>query len=98
MPVIVKNQNRYRKVYPATRKGGRAQVSYTTNIEAGEITMADTFEGTYTFTTTFTTIPSVTLSANSNVNVFITALSTTSVSIETSAPMTGKIYVQIIEL
>lgn len=98
MPVIVKNQNRYRKVYPATRKSGQARVSYTTQVESGEITMVSAFEGTYTFTTQFTKVPSVTASANKNVNVFITALSTTSVSIETSAAITGKIYVQIIEL
>ena len=44
MPVIVKNQNRYRKVYPATRKSGQARVSYTTQVESGEITMVSAFE------------------------------------------------------
>ncbi|MBC8410921.1 MAG: hypothetical protein H8E12_19725 [Rhodobacteraceae bacterium] len=101
MPVIVKNQDRYRKVYPGTRKAGRGAVSYTTKIEVGEITLTDAFVGTYTFTNAFSKIPSVTISvvgAAGNVNVFITSVSTTSVSIETSAAITGKINVQIIEV
>ena len=101
MPVIVKNQDRYRKVYPGTRKAGRGSVSYTTKIEVGEITLSSAYQGTYTFTTPFSKIPSVTLSvvgAQGNVNVFITSLSITTVSIETSAAITGKINVQIIEV
>ena len=36
MPVVTKNQNRFRKVYPGIRKNSVNQVLYAKKIEAGK--------------------------------------------------------------
>jgi hypothetical protein len=62
-----------------------------------------TFDGTndyvtYTFTASFTCEPIVTVTADEDVNAFVTALSKTQVTVEVSkAGYTGKVYLQAIE-
>ena len=52
----------------------------------------------YTFQTTFGCTPIVTVSADEDVNAFITSLSSTSVKIEVSkSGYDGKVYMQAIE-
>lgn len=67
--------------------------------ETGAITMTGEITTTYTFTETFPSAPIITaISADNtvvdggNVNVFVSSVSTTSVTFKTSAPMTGKIH------
>tara|TARA_B100000700_G_C14973698_1_gene822729 strand:+ start:1104 stop:1409 length:306 start_codon:yes stop_codon:yes gene_type:complete len=101
MPVLRKNQNRFRKVYPGVRKS--AVFDTALQIEAGEISLSDASSGTYTFKKSFKQAPAVTATvynaaADANVNVVISAISETSVTIETSAAITGKVHVQIIEV
>ena len=105
MPVLTKNQNRFRKVYPGIRKNSVNQVLYDKKIEAGEITLTDESEGSYTFQLGYLTTPSVTatvydssVGGGANTNVTIKSIDTTSVTIETSQAITGTVYVQVVEL
>ena len=97
-----KDKNRWRKVYPFLRR--RPVYTFCANkeigMETGFINYDNVATGTYTFTPgLFSAIPTLTaisidnLSNNSaNVNVFVTAISTTSVTIESSAPFTGRVH------
>jgi|TARA_A100000164_G_C21285283_1_gene486416 hypothetical protein len=105
MPVITKNQNRFRKVYPGIRKNSVNQVMYTKKIEAGSILLTDSYQGTYTFELGYLEIPSVTATVYDttatgagNTNVIISDVTRTSVTIQTSQAITGTIYVQVVEL
>jgi hypothetical protein len=102
MPVLRKNQNRFRKVYPGIRKP--AVYESLAQIEGGEISLINASTGTYTFKKIFGAAPSVTATVYDaegtagNVNVIITTVSSTSVTIATSEAITGKIHIQIIEV
>jgi len=102
-----KDKNRYRKVYPYLRK---APVwDYCSNVpvemEVGEISYNDTNTGTYTFTSTFTNAPIITAisydeysNGTANVNVYIDSVSTTSVTLNTSANFTGTVHFHAIRV
>ena len=105
MPVLTKNQNRFRKVYPGIRKNAVNQILYQKKIEAGEIVLTDASEGTYTFQLGYSVIPSVTATVydssaggSANTNVTIKSINESSVTIETSQKITGTVYVQVVEL
>lgn len=102
---------RFRKVYPYYRKPPR--YSYIASsplgdnvvLEVGDITMSGTDTGTYSFTESFTSAPSIsgitkdtTVAGDANVNVYVQSISTSSVTFRTSAPFTGKISFQAIEV
>ena len=100
MPVIRKNLQQYRKVYPGIRKTPKynAQVVLDQNLtmETGNTLFDANTQTTYTFTKTYTTVPTVTASltaitAGDQVNIFISSISTTSVSFGASAPNSGKV-------
>ena len=97
--------NRYRKIYPYVRKQPKfAQVSdKKVVIEIGELVYTNSASETYTFVETYSSEPVVgAISYDSegnnsaNVNVYISTLTTTSVTIKTSQNFTGKIHFQII--
>ena len=103
MPVLVKNQNRFRKTYPGVRKTAVDQALYPSKVEAGTITLANQSSGTYSFSYSYNKAPAVTVSVQTgvgdgNVAAYVSAVSTTSVTIETSANVTGTVYVQVIEI
>lgn len=92
--------NRYRKIYPFLRfKPSIQQIQESDVIvEAGEITFTSADSGSHSFTKSFSSAPYVTATAydsagnaDANVNVFITAVSTSAVTIKTSAAFTGKV-------
>lgn len=91
--------NRYKKVYPLIRMrpvydeilmlGGLGS-------EAEIIDFNNSFSETYTFQEVYTQIPGIALTPeDENVNVFISALTITSVTIESSASFTGKVHLQV---
>jgi len=91
-----KNKNEYKKVYPYIRR--RPVYTYEldkeTVIETAKVYFDNTSEVTYVFTGTFVAIPSMTATAEvEDLNVFITSITTTSVTINTSESFTG--YVDI---
>ena len=102
-----RNLNRFRKVYPYLR---RAPVySYCADsevaIEVGEVEFDNASSATYLFQQAYTTVPSVTAIAvdsesnnTANVNVYVHAITLTSVTFGTSQNFTGKVNFQIILL
>ena len=97
--------NRFRKVYPYLRR--RPIYGFVSNkellVEVGELTFSDSSSETYTFIEYYASTPTITaVSFDSegndaaNVNVFISSISTTSVTIKTSNTFTGKVQFQII--
>lgn len=102
-----RDKNRFRKVYPYIRKApvyeycGPADLE----VEVGEISYTNSNTGSYTFTSTFLSVPMITAvsydsesNSTANVNVYIDSVSTTSVTIKTSAPFTGKVHFHAIRV
>ena len=102
---------RYRKVYPFHRRPPRyayvasSPLGDDVVLEVGSITCTATDTGTYLFTESFTSAPSVsgitvdtTVSGDANVNIYVESISTTQVVFRTSAPFTGKISSQAIQV
>jgi len=103
MPVLTKNQNRFRKVYPGIRKNAVDQALYPTKVEASSITLSGESTATYTFTYQYSTAPAVMATVYDstgagNTTAYISSISTTAVTIETSVDVTGTLYIQVIEI
>lgn len=93
--------NRRRKTYPFVRRvpvykfEGENQVI----IETASVAFTAADEVTHTFTEPFTAAPVVTLTAKEdNVNVYISAVTTTSVTINASAAFTGSVELHAIQV
>ena len=97
---------RFRKVYPRIRKTPRIFTisDETMIVESTKVALSNQTSSTYSFQTKYISIPTVQISAEPSddsqgmVNVFITALTTSAVTFETSAPFTGNIHIQIIKI
>ena len=97
--------NRYIKIYPYVRFPQRIVYQYDAiqgeSVEAGKITFTDSDEGIYTFTGTYTSIPSAVISTNdagsglSNVSITVTAISTLSMTVKSSSKFTGQVHVHV---
>ena len=101
---------RYRKVYPFYRRPpeyvyvASSPLGDDVILEVGTITCSATDTGTYLFTESFTSAPSIsgialdtTVPGDANVNVYVESISTSQVVFRTSAPFTGKISFQAIQ-
>jgi hypothetical protein len=91
-----RNKNEYKKVYPYVRR--RPVYTYEldkeTIIETARVEFIDSDSETYTFSETFSGVPSITATVEEeDLNVFITSVSTVSITINTSESFTG--YVDI---
>ncbi len=101
------DKNRLKRIYPAVRRPER-RVSVTTNTfaaETGEVTFTNTTDGSYTFKNSYTAAPNVVISPvdsesneGANVGVNVTSITTTAVGIQATAPFTGKVSVQVMEI
>ena len=96
-----KDRNRFRKVYPYIRKAPVWEYCSPTpfEIEVGKIYYQNTDTGTYTFTEIFTSVPTITAisvdinaTPDADVNAFVTSITTSAVTIKTSAPFIGYIH------
>ena len=91
--------NRYKKVYPLIRTKPVYDELNMLGQGASEVAIlefSDSHEETYTFSETYTQIPVIAATpADENVNVFITSLNTTTVTIEASSNFTGKVHIQV---
>lgn len=74
-------------------------------LEAGTIACVETDTVTYAFTVSFTSSPAIsgisadtTIAGNANVNVYVESVSTSQVVFRTSAPFTGAIHFQAIQV
>lgn len=96
------DSTRFKKVYPLKRTKPKFREFIQTGgvgVETVILNYNNSFEETYFFTNPYTEIPTVAATPeDENVNVFITTLSTNSVTIQSSAPFTGKVHVQIYEV
>lgn len=98
--------NRFTKIYPYARFEKREVTNTSENfkVETGEIDFVnDDGPKIYNFIQTFTSAPSISAisvntSGNADVNVYVTAVSTTSVTLESSSPFTGKISFTAIQV
>lgn len=105
MPKFVKyyDANRVRKTYPLVRlKPKPTEITNINasglNVEVAVIDYVNSSSETYTFVETYTAIPVIAVTPESeNVNLYITALTTTSVTIESSAPFNGKVHLHVYE-
>jgi hypothetical protein len=103
----IKDLNRYRKVYPYIRAMPRYVYEYDNiqgdaQVEAGKVTFTDADSGIYTFTSTYSAIPSVVISTvnstssnDTNVSITVTSISTVSATITASAPFTGEVHIHV---
>lgn len=90
--------NRMKKTYPLIRKIPRLAKIDDSQIESVLIDMSDGLPKTYTFSNTYYTVPvCIATSEQENVNVFITNVTLTTVTLEISAEpeSTCKIHLQI---
>jgi copper(I)-binding protein len=89
------NLNRLRKTYPTTRR--TPVIIGVDTVESAVLTFTAASSATYTFTSIYVAAPTVTATpaSSQNVNVYITAVTTTYVTITTSAPITGDIHLQV---
>ena len=99
--------NRFRKVYPYTprRKVLRAVAEESFIIEEGTITFTSANSGSYVFLEKYLSVPNVVITAfdsagNDEVGVVlnITAITTSSVTIESTASFTGTVNVQVMQI
>jgi hypothetical protein len=66
-----------------------------TDTETHSVTFSNASSSVVTFTGTYGTAPKVTATASDDVNVFISAISTTSATVSTSQNFTGTVYVHV---
>lgn len=102
--------NRYVKVYPYVRFQPRYVYEYdeivapgVADVEAGKITFSNAESGIYTYTGTYTVIPSVVITtvdtagnSGTNVSVTITSISTSAATVSASAAFTGQVHVHVV--
>lgn len=100
--------NRFTKVYPYVRFPPRFVYEYDsiqgdTSVEAGKINFVDAEFGTYNFTASYASVPSVTISSvdtigsfQTNVSLTITSISLTSVTVSASSKFTGQVHVHVV--
>jgi hypothetical protein len=90
------NKNQFKKVYPYVRRRPiyTYELEKETVIETARVYFDDVDNVIYTFIESFASAPSVTATAeDEDLNVFITAISTTAITVNTSESFTG--YVDI---
>ena len=102
-----RNRNLFKRVYPYVRRAPVFEYvsDRETVIETAKITFTDSSSESHTFTSTFAGIPVVTVTSvdsesndTANVNVFISSLSSSSVTIETSQNFAGTVHVHAIQV
>ena len=84
--------------YQALEDGVYTMPDIGRNLEVKTLAFASTNTYTYTFTTTFNCVPIVNATADQDVNVFVTEVTKTTVTVEVSqANYDGNVFIQAIE-
>ena len=108
MPIVKRNLNQFKKVYPGIRKTpiyeNLITLDQNLTIEAASVAITNSSTVSYTFTQTYTASPvvsasisSLTVGADLDVNLFISSLSATSVTISCSEVVSsGMVHLIII--
>jgi len=99
--------NRFAKVYPYVRFPPQFVYEYENiqgdaSVEAGKITFSNADSGSYNFTSSYTSVPSVVITtvdtagnSGTNVSITVTAISTTSATVTASAKFTGQVHIHV---
>ena len=98
--------SRQKKVYPTSRRKSqkRLMTNFAVKLEVSVLPFVAQTTRTLTFDEPYENAPNVTLAvgpvnaAQPTVNAFITAITNKTVTIETSGPFTGDIYVHVMEV
>ena len=92
--------NRFRKIYPGIRKTPR-EVLITVNpttVETATLAIENSDAVTYNFESNFSSPPNVSAACDRDVNIYISNITATSVTVKTSNSITGNIYLTIVEI
>ena len=97
---------RQKKIYPFSRRKPiyRLISDQKINLEVATITFADEDTKSYTFTGTYSSVPVLSVGVKvpddslGLVNVYIHAISKTAVTLKSSAPFSGDVMIQILEV
>tara|TARA_B100001057_G_scaffold419021_1_gene438606 strand:- start:3162 stop:3485 length:324 start_codon:yes stop_codon:yes gene_type:complete len=93
--------NRFKKIYPLVRvKPVFQDFTVVDGLDAETVILdyVNTHAQTYFFIKNYVTIPTISATPeDENVNVYITSLTTNSVTIESSSSFTGSVHVQILK-
>lgn len=101
------DRNRFTKTYPYVRFPPRYVYQFDqfpgdSIVEAGKITFTDADTGTYTYTGTYSSVPSVIIStvdtagnSQTNVSVTVTSITTAQVVVTASSKFTGQVHVHV---
>lgn len=95
--------NRFKKVYPLLRTkpiyDEVTMLGTGVNAETAILDFNNSFSETYTFLEAYDQVPVIGATVeDENVNVFITSITTTNVTIQSSSSFTGKVHLQIFEV
>ena len=97
------DKNRFRKIYSFVRRKPSNEFISTDNgiIESVEIDFSSSTSESYTFTETYSSNPTVvvgsTSAVGSGINIFVSSLSTTSVTVDASSSFTGTVSLLVIQ-
>tara|TARA_E500000331_G_scaffold344189_1_gene380100 strand:+ start:304 stop:606 length:303 start_codon:yes stop_codon:yes gene_type:complete len=98
MPVINRNKNQWRKVYPGVRRTPIYEKSQM--MEVGRLYFVNSDLETFKFSNSYDVAPTVTASVygvDANVSINCVAITRTSATFAASAKFTGEVHVQILE-
>ena len=102
MAITKYDLNRFKRTYPLIRlkpiyqKFMPEEESVGIDVETAIISFVDEHQKVYSLQKFYTEIPVIALTPeNENVNIFVTSLTTNSMTIESSAPFTGKVHIQV---
>jgi len=104
---VKRNLNRFRKVYPYLRREPKYALVSTTEaiIELAAVTFNNSIEETYTFEESFIGVPRVTATVvdsggdeAADTNVYISALNSSRVILQTTGLFSGSVHLHIIYL
>jgi hypothetical protein len=103
------DRNLYRKVYPYKRAAPRYAYLYDTivsggaSVEAAKVTFTDADSASYSITSSYLSVPSVVIATvdsagngGTNVSITVSSISTTAVTISSSAKFTGQVHIHIV--
>ena len=102
MTITKYDLNRFKRTYPLIRlkpiyqKFMPAEESTGIDVETKILEFSNEHQKDYSFTKTYTEIPVIALTPeDENVNIFVTSLDTSKMTIQSSAPFTGKVHIQV---
>tara|TARA_Y100001973_G_C5189502_1_gene330000 strand:- start:550 stop:873 length:324 start_codon:yes stop_codon:yes gene_type:complete len=101
-----KDIQRQKKIYPFARRKPiyKLESDQKIKIEVATISFVNEDTKSYSFQNSYTSAPPVSIGVKvpsdnlGLVNVYISALSTTSITLKASAPFTGDVFLQILEI